>query len=276
MKFTFILFVLICSNIKSDAQKFDYYYEKAQNLLDSSSYSLSKSYYDSALMNNPKHANSYFNRGLCEKALEDYDNAIKDFTFYMTLVPNDGDAYSQRAGAKRKLKDTLGCLRDYDSSLMLMPNDYETRVDRGIFLGTLDSMTLALKDFDYAVNLDSTKIDGVYNKGVIFYYMNKYDSAIRYLNRCVQIDSLSDLSLYYRAKAKYYIDDYNNALKDINEAIRLNKGDYDYFIARALIYIYNESEYDDDLAEEDLYTAIKMGSKEAQKLLDEYFSDEDN
>ena len=38
--------------------------------------------------------------------------------------------------------------------------------------------------------------------------------------------------------------------------------------------MFNENEYDDDLGEDDLYTALKMGSEEAGKLLDEYYTDD--
>ena len=37
--------------------------------------------------------------------------------------------------------------------------------------------------------------------------------------------------------------------------------------------MFNESEYDDDMAIEDLNKAIKMGSEEAKELLAEYFSE---
>ena len=47
------------------------------------------------------------------------------------------------------------------------------------------------------------------------------------------------------------------------------------YIARAKIYYYNDNDYDDYLAEDDLYTALKMGSEEAKRLLDELFSDDE-
>jgi cytochrome c-type biogenesis protein CcmH/NrfG len=53
---------------------------------------------------------------------------------------------------------------------------------------------------------------------------------------------------------KYFNKDFDNALKDINIAIRLNPKDADHFIARAKIYYYNNNDYDDNLAEDDLYT----------------------
>ena len=272
-KLIFLLSTILISNLVY-SQKPDYYFTKGQISMDSSNFKQAKLYYDSALMKNPKHSSSYFNRGLCERILEENNKAIEDFTYYMTLVPNDGDAFSQRGSAKSSLNDTFGSLRDYDTSLMLLPNNYDTRIDRGLLLGSLDSMELALKDFNYAFKLDSTKFDGVYNIGITLYYLNQNDSAIKYLNYGIQINSFSSISWYYRAKARYYIDDYDNALKDINKAISLDNSDFNYLIARALIYLYNENEFDDELAEDDFNLAIKMGSKEAQKLLDEFFEDD--
>jgi hypothetical protein len=74
---------------------------------------------------------------------------------------------------------------------------------------------------------------------------------------------------------RYFKNSFELALKDINQAIRLNKEDPIYYIARAKIYYYNDNEYDDELAVEDLYTAIKMGSEEAKKLLEEYFEEDE-
>ena len=137
-------------------------------------------------------------------------------------------------------------------------------------------MELSQKDMNYAVIIDSTKFDGVYYKSITHFFMKQNDSALKYFTKSIKLDSTDDRPWYYRSKLYYDKDDYNNALKDVNEAIKLNNKDADYYIARALIYIYNESEYDDDLGEEDLYTAIKMGSEEAKKLLDEYYSEDDN
>jgi tetratricopeptide (TPR) repeat protein len=195
---------------------------------------------------------------------------------FFFLSVEDADAYALRGDAKKYIKDTIGCLKDYDSSILLNPNDYNTRINRGRMLWALDSMEQSQKDINYAVMLDSTKFDGVYYKSITHYFMKQDDSALKYFTKSITLDSTDDRPWYYRSKLYYDKDEYTIALKDINEAIKLNNKDAYYYISRALIYIYNENEYDDDLAEDDLYTALKMGSKEAQELLDEYFSDEDN
>jgi tetratricopeptide (TPR) repeat protein len=254
-------------------QKFNYIYHKAQVNYDTGNYKRAIFYYDSAILINPKNPNTYFNRGLAKVMLALNEEAILDFTTYIAFVPNDGIGYSTRGDVKKLNKDTAGCLRDYDSSLLLNPNSYKTRVNRGKLLGAIDSMELSLRDLNYAYSLDSSKFDGVYYKSITHYYMNQQDSALKYFNKCVMLDSTDARPYFFRSKLKYFNEDFDNALKDINVAIRLNVEVAEYFITRALIYYYNNSEYDDNLAEDDLYTAIKLGSDKAKKLLEELFGD---
>jgi tetratricopeptide (TPR) repeat protein len=111
--------------------------------------------------------------------------------------------------------------------------------------------------------------------GLIYYYTDKFDLANKYFNKCTIIDSAAPGPYFYRAKIMYTIDDYDKALSEINTAIRLNDEKASYYVLRAKIYMFNESEYDDDMAIEDLNKAIKMGSEEAKDLLAEYFSEGD-
>jgi tetratricopeptide (TPR) repeat protein len=136
-------------------------------------------------------------------------------------------------------------------------------------------MELSQKDMNYAVILDSTKFDGVYYNSITHNFMLKTDSALKYFTKSITIDSTDDRPWYYRSKLKYFKKEFDSALKDINQAIKLNNKDADYFIARAKIYMFNEDEYDDDMGEDDLYTALKMGSEEAKILLDEYYTEDD-
>lgn len=84
-----------------------------------------------------------------------------------------------------------------------------------------------------------------------------------------------DRPFYFRGRLKFFNKDFDNALIDFNEAIKLNKNDPDYFIGRAKVYMFNDNEYDDELGEDDLYTALKLGSEKAKELLDEYYSEDD-
>jgi tetratricopeptide (TPR) repeat protein len=134
---------------------------------------------------------------------------------------------------------------------------------------------LALKDFKYAYTLDSTRYKAPLNTGIAYYYLGVNDSALTFFNKATVIDSIASAPYYFRSKILYTIDSYDKALSEINTAIKLNDTKAYYYVARAKIYMFNESEYDDEMAIEDLNKAIKMGSEEAKELLAEYFSEGD-
>jgi tetratricopeptide (TPR) repeat protein len=111
--------------------------------------------------------------------------------------------------------------------------------------------------------------------GLANYYIDSLDIAYTYFNKCIAIDSLASKPHYFIAKILYTIDSYDEALSEINTAIMLNDNKAYYYVLRAKIYMFNENEYDDETAIEDLNKAIKMGSEEAKELLEEYFSEGD-
>lgn len=134
---------------------------------------------------------------------------------------------------------------------------------------------MALKDFKYAYQLNPNKYDASFYTGVAYFYLEEYDSSHAYLKKATDIDSTVSNPFYYRARINYIEDNYNAALEEINSAIKLKSEKAIYYVLRAKIYMFNESEYDDDMAIEDLNIAIKMGSEEAKALLAEYFSEGD-
>jgi tetratricopeptide (TPR) repeat protein len=199
--------------------------------------------------------------------------AINDFNTSLFLDPKNADAYNFRGDAKIWLKDTIGGIRDLDTCIQIKPFSYYYRLDRGTAYLRLDSNQLALKDFNYAYQLNASKHDAPFHIGVAFLHLGEYDSSFAYLNKATEIDSLMSGSYYFRAKINYIEDYYNAALEEINTAIKLvNDKDY-YYVLRAKIYLFNDVENDDELAIEDLNKAIKLGSKEAKDLLEEYFSE---
>jgi tetratricopeptide (TPR) repeat protein len=108
---------------------------------------------------------------------------------------------------------------------------------------------------------------------VAYFYLEEYDSSHAYLKKATNIDSSVSNPYYYRSRINYLEDNYNAALAEINSAIKLVSKKPQYYVLRAKIYMFNEDEYDDDMAIEDLNKAIKLGSEEAKELLEEYFSE---
>jgi len=54
---------------------------------------------------NPHYAHPYYNRGLVEAKLENYQAAMQDFSKSLEFEPQDPDAYYERGSAKSSTND---------------------------------------------------------------------------------------------------------------------------------------------------------------------------
>ncbi len=270
-----VLTLLMLLGFTSNAQKFEYFFEKGQDYLKNGSYKTALLYFDTAIKLEPQFATSYLRRALVKDQLNDIKGAVNDLNNYVVLVPNDANAYYYRGLMKYFYKDTSGSIIDCDLSLLLNPNKIDTRLLRGKLLGDIDSLSMSQDDFTYAYKLDSTNEEAIYYKGVTHYYMKELDSAIKYLHKCNKIDTTLRNPNHFIAKSYYHKKDYINALKYINTAISLDAIDELNYVARALIYIFNEDKEDDYLAKDDLYKAVEMGSEYAKQIIAEIFTEEE-
>ena len=270
---TIILFSFLLSGLK--AQSFDYYYQMADSLMTTNKFDSAISYYDSSLKENTSCLNCYFNRGLCYFYLEKFKLALNDFETYITKERNDADAYLFRADCKKELNDSIGSLKDYDTAVIMSPNDPKLRIERGKLRSLMSLSILSNEDFDYSIKLDSSEFYPYYLKALNLYSADDYPSSLLYFSKAINLNPTFSNNYFYCAQVRLAMKEEDNAIKLLNKAIELSPKESDYYLSRGKVYLFNESEYDDNLAYEDLAKAAELGSKEAQDLIDEYFTDED-
>jgi tetratricopeptide (TPR) repeat protein len=107
-------------------------------------------------------------RGLAYFRKGDYDRAIEDFDQALRLKPKYGGAFLARANAYVEKKDYDLAIRDYDQVLRLDPDSARAFYDRGIantYKGTYDR---AIQDYDHALHLKPGNADSLYGRGLAF------------------------------------------------------------------------------------------------------------
>ncbi len=79
--------------------------------------------YDQIILINPNHPNAHYNKGFVKlEYLQDYAEAIKDFTKAIEVAPNFYQAYYNRGYCYELMDDKRNALSDYNSSLNLNPD----------------------------------------------------------------------------------------------------------------------------------------------------------
>ena len=92
--------------------------------------SITKEYEDNERIKS-KLAETFFNEGTKKSTNKNYKGAIKDFTSFIELKPNNPDGYSKRGWAKQKLEDYYGAIADFTKLIELEPNNSYAYTNRG-------------------------------------------------------------------------------------------------------------------------------------------------
>lgn len=202
----------------------------------------------------------FLKRGNLYRCLNDYNNALKDYSKAVEIDPKSYYGYAIRGSFyDYYLKDYDKALKDYSKAIKFAPWVHEYYDMRGdLYRYKLFDYKKALEDYSAAININSKKTRKYYQKRGNLYEneLNDYKKAID--------DYKKSATMYYNS-AKYYKGkgDYSEALKCCNTALKLisnnsyakykekikilydeeYKSIYDYFCSHVNQDVYIESFY---------------------------------
>lgn len=127
---------------------------------------------------NPKDEKAFYNSGLINNDLEDYDAAIANFGIAITINPTYQDAYYGRATSYSHKRNTDKALEDYNKALLLKPRDFRVYFDRGVTYFLEGDMGKAIEDFTSAISINPTIASTYYNRGQVYLVLKDYEKAI--------------------------------------------------------------------------------------------------
>ncbi len=190
-----------------------------------------------------------------EEKDENYQQAIKDFTEAINLMPQFAEAYSTRSFISRLKGDFDHAVADATRAIELNPRSALAYIHRGRIYGTKGELNKAIDDFTKAIALDPYNSIAYSARGEIYLSASNFDSAIIDFNKAIIMglklpETYGVLGSAYHGKR-----DSDNAIANFNEAIRL-KSDYPLaYMGRGEVYL---SKGEIKLAIEDSNIAIKL------------------
>jgi tetratricopeptide (TPR) repeat protein len=207
-------------------------------------YFVKQGYYNEALKDYSKYISlsqndpqGYYERGIAYYCKNLYKRAIIDLTIGLSIKP-DADAYFWRAKQyNRILKDDLA-LDDYNKAIELNPGYTAAIVGKAHTInntpGNTDKAIAVISD---AINSGKITDPLAYGElGNLYTFSERYKEAIVYYRKAID-NGLNDASFFAnKANLEIMLDLYDDALVSINQAISLNSEMNPYYMARALIY----------------------------------------
>ena len=184
------------------------------------------------------YAVAYNNRGKAYNHKGDYDRAIADFDEAIRLDPKYVFAYNNRGNAYRYRDDYDGAIVDYDEAIRLDPK-YETGYNnRGNAYYHKGDYDRAIADFDEAIRLDPKSAVNYMNRGNPYQAKGDYDRAIANYDEAIRLDSKFAYAYINRGNAYQHKGDYDRAIADYTEAIRLEPRIAEVYGSRAVVYLH--------------------------------------
>jgi tetratricopeptide (TPR) repeat protein len=160
--------------------------------------------YDQALRLDSKNAAAYDNRGTALDARGDWEDALKDYNESMRLNPRNADVYINRGTVLLENGDLNGAFADYTKALTLNPREEYAHAGRTEFYLRQNEPEKALKEANAVISIAPGEGLGYHRRACAFMALGKYAQAeadIKTALRLKNYDPKTPLSLlaWFRA-----------------------------------------------------------------------------
>jgi tetratricopeptide (TPR) repeat protein len=204
--------------------------------------------YDHAIKINSRNTTAYHNRGLAFHQKGDEKRALDDYNRTLAIDPKFVNAYLDRARAYRALHDYDNAIHDAEAAVRLDPKLAAGYFLRALIYGDKNDTDRKLADLNQAISLDPGAGSYYLERGLLFDKKGFSDKAVGDYSLAIERDPKSIPAYLSRARAYRVLRDYDKAMQDTDAAVRLAPNFAAGFYVRALIYG-DQNDYDRKLAE---------------------------
>ncbi len=168
------------------------YCDKALGAQDAGGHDLAIDYWTRCIeggdLGRENRATAYNNRGLAYDDKGQYDRAIQDYDTAIRLDPNGPTAYNNRGVAYDGKGQYDRAIHDYDAAIRLDPSDPTAYNNRGGAHAETGSIDRAIQDYDQAIRFDPGYALAYTNRGRAYFYQARFPEAVPDLDRSVATD----------------------------------------------------------------------------------------
>ena len=154
----------------------------------------------------PRNDGAFVNRGIAYRRAGDIERAIRDYDEAIRLNPRAADAFNNRGNAFRALDDPERAMRDYDEALRLDPHYAHAYNNRGIIFLEMDEVDRAIADFNKAIAEEPGYANAFRNRGLAWLQQRLFDRANEDFDEASRLSRQQAVSLKPRARERAHDD----------------------------------------------------------------------
>ncbi|MEL7037095.1 MAG: tetratricopeptide repeat protein [Cyanobacteria bacterium J06592_8] len=223
------------------------YHQRGNAYYDLEDYQQAIADYTQAIQLDPNYTNAYFNRGLARYDAQDFQGAIVDYSKVIELDPQDTDAYFKRGLAQYSLQNYQKAIEDYSEVLRIKPDDSQAYRSRGLARINTGDLQAALADYTQAIQLSPKNALAYYDRGRARFHLGDYQGALADYNRVIELQPDNRKVYGNRCSTQINLGKHQAAIKDCTKAIEL-KPNFVAYNNRCIAYL-NTQKLDEALAD---------------------------
>ena len=213
---------------------------------------------------NPWSYKGYIGRGTAYADLNNYEEAIKDFSMAISINANAEDGYSHRGNSYLYRGMYEHAIKDFRRTIDLNGELDKAYYNMGIAYHNSGNYEEAMKSYTRSMELNPD-FDKVYNnRGNLFNRSGDLKGAIKDYSRAIELNTQYERAYFNRAITYLKINDRTHAERDFLAVIKMNKRNAEAYFNLGRIYL---EKYSIDKARPYFRQAAALGYKKARLYL---------
>jgi lipoprotein NlpI len=207
--------------------------------------------------------NDYRHKGEYDRAIQDFDQALKLNPNYINALVRRGDAYSSK-------HDYDHAVQDFDQALKIDPNSAPAFNDRGMMYADKGEFDRAIQDYDQALKAKPDYAWAFNNRGNAYSDLRDYAQAIKDYNETLRLNPDNSSAFNNRGNAYLRMGEFERSIPDFDQSLKLSPTFLNAFRGRAAAYFYLGQFA---AAQPDFANAVKSTPTDAYSVLWLYVSE---
>lgn len=196
----------------------DVYFNRGNSKYSLMDYIGAKEDYEKALELNPEFMEAKYSMAMAKYDLKDYKGAIAD----LNALPKTSYVYLQLGRSYEALNDYKNALTNYSLAILNDKNS-QNFYARGLFYMGINYYKNANEDFTVSFYLDNGNVSALFFKGVSHYLLGEFDQALNSFSVVSQNDSTDFDASIGLALTYFHLKDIPNSKLNFNKAKSLLK-----------------------------------------------------
>lgn len=170
----------------------------------------------------PRQAVLFKERAAAYDRLQNYVQAIADYSAALEIEPEDVMVLHARGRAYEQLGRLERALQDYRRAIAIDPQLSDVYTERGIAIGKMGNFRQSIASFTESIRLAPENPDGYFNRGTAYLQQGDFESAINDFSNVIRLSPKQEAAYYRRGFSHEEAGHRRDAIADFRQFLSLS------------------------------------------------------